>query len=99
MRKSATRLLTLATYVTVLVVVPTIAPANAASNAREEEKVQTRSLDFSDPRSVGRARPLTRPSTQAGSNCAGAARSFDCKQWPPSIDEDPDRKAGSAGGM
>jgi len=99
MRKSATRLLTLATYLTVLVLVPAIAPANAASNAHEEEKVRTRSPDFGDSRSVGQARPITRPSSQAGSICAGAARSFDCKQWPPSIDEDPDRKAGGAGGM
>ena len=100
MRKSATPLLTLAIYATALVAVPMIAPAKAATNGREEEKAQERiqkSPGLTDPRSAGQARPVVRPSSQAV--CAGAARSFDCKQWPPSIDEDPDRKAGGAGGM
>ncbi len=98
MRKSATPLLTLAIYATALVVVPIIAPAKAATNGREEEKAQEsiqKSPGLTDSRSAGQ----TRPSSQAGGACGGAARSFDCKQWPPSIDEDPDRKTGGAGGM
>lgn len=99
MRKFATRLLPLAMYAA-LVVVPTIALAQATTNNREEERAQERiqkSSGFNDLRSAGQTRPVTRPSSQTV--CAGAARSFDCKQWPPSIDEDPDRKAGGAGGM
>jgi hypothetical protein len=89
MRKFATRLLPLAMYAA-LVVVPTIALAEATTDNREEksqERIQK----------SGQTRPVTRPSSQAG--CAGGARSFDCKQWPPSMDDDPDRKAGSGGGM
>lgn len=100
MKKSATRLLELTIYAAALVVVPMIAPAKAATNGREEEKAQERlqrSPGHTDPRSVGQTRTVTRPYSQAV--CAGATRSFDCKEWPPSIDEDPDRKAGGAGGM
>jgi hypothetical protein len=102
MSKSATRVLTLAIYATALVVVPMIIPAKAATNSSEERKAQEKiqkSLRFSNPRSASQARPVTGPSSQAGGVCAGAARSFDCKQWPPPIDEDPDRKSGGAGGM
>jgi hypothetical protein len=98
MGKSATRLLTLSTGAIALVLIPIIAPAKAATNAREEGKTQE-NIHFSDHRSSGQARPVTKPSSQAGEVCTGAARSFDCKQWPPSTDEDPDRKAGGAGGM
>jgi hypothetical protein len=98
MRKSATRLLTLSIGATALVLVPFIAPAKAATNARAEEKTQE-NIHFSDPRSPGQARSVARPPSQTGGVCTGAARSYDCKQWPPSIDEDPDRKAGSGGGM
>jgi hypothetical protein len=98
MRKSATRLFTLSTGAIALVLIPIIAPAKAATKAREEEKTQE-NIQFSDHRSFGQARPVTKPSSQAGEVCTGAARSFDCKQWPPSIDEDPDRKVGGAGGM
>jgi hypothetical protein len=98
MGKSTTRLLTLSTGTIALVLIPIIAPSKAATNAREEGKIQE-NIHFSDHRSSSQARPVTSPSSQAGEACTGAARSFDCKQWPPSIDEDPDRKAGGAGGM
>jgi hypothetical protein len=98
MGKSATRLLTLSIGATALVLVPFIAPAKAATNARAEEKTRE-NIHFSDHRLSGQARPITKPSSQADVVCTGATRSFDCKQWPPSIDEDPDRKAGGAGGM
>jgi hypothetical protein len=98
MAKSTTRLLTLSSGAIALVLIPIIAPAKAATTAREEEKIQE-NIHFSDHRSSGQARPVTRPSSQAGEACTGGARSFDCKQWPPSINEDPDRKAGGAGGM
>jgi hypothetical protein len=98
MAKSTTRLLTLSTGAIALVLIPLIAPAKAATNDQEEGKTQE-NIHFSDHRSSGQARPVARPSSQAGEPCAGGARSFDCKQWPPSINEDPDRKAGGAGGM
>jgi hypothetical protein len=98
MAKSTTRLLTLSTGAIALVLIPIIAPAKAATNAREEGKTQE-NIHFSNHRSSGQARPVTRPSSQAGELCPGGARSFNCKQWPPPINEDPDRKAGSGGGM
>jgi hypothetical protein len=89
MSKSATWLLTLAIYATALVIVPMVTSAKAATNSSEEEKakkkVQT-SPGFSDPRSDGRA----------GATCS---RGIDCEKWPPPITDDPDRKAGGAGGM
>jgi hypothetical protein len=88
MRKSATRFLTLAVYAAALVMVPMITTAEAATNGNDENKakrVQT-SPDSSDPRSADRA----------GKICS---RGIDCETWPPRINDDPDRKAGGAGGM
>jgi hypothetical protein len=43
--------------------------------------------------------PAARPSYPSGSVCPGIGRSFDCKIWPPPIEDDPDRKvSGSDGG-
>ena len=101
MIKSVTRLLPLAVCAA-LVIVPAIAPAKATTNDREEGKALERiqkNPTFSDRRSTGQARAVTPPSSQADRTCAGAARSYDCKQWPPSLDEDPDRKTGGGGGM
>jgi hypothetical protein len=101
MIRSVTRLLPEAVYAA-LVVVPMIAPAKATTNDREDQRALERiqkNPAFSDRRSSGQARPVTPPSSQAERTCAGSARSYDCKQWPPSIDEDPDRKTGGGGGM
>ena len=89
MRKSATRLLTLAIYATALVMVPLVTSAKAATNGSEEKKakktIQT-SPGSSDPGSADRA----------SANCS---RGIDCKTWPPRIYDDPDRKSGGGGGM
>jgi hypothetical protein len=48
---------------------------------------------------AGRAWPTANPSYQSGEVCPGIARSFECKIWPPPINDDPDRKiSGSDGG-
>jgi hypothetical protein len=88
MSKSASRLLTLAIYATALVMVPMVTSAKAAANNSEEEKAKKiqRSPGFSDPKSAGRA-------------AATCSRGIDCEKWPPPIYDDPDRKAGGAGGM
>ena len=101
MSRIAIRLLTLATYVLALVVVPAVTPAKATiSSSRHLEKhKKQRGPGFSDPRFAGQAWPASRPSRQAGGVCPGIARSFECGAWPPPIYDDPDRKvSGSDGG-
>jgi hypothetical protein len=94
MSRIAIQLLMLATYATALVVVPAVTPAKATASSSKHKKHRGRG--FSDPRFVGQARPVPRPSSQAV--CPGNARGIDCRVWPPPIEDDPDRKiSGSAG--
>jgi hypothetical protein len=95
MSKIAIRLLTLATYATALVVVPMVIPVKAetSSSSRHMKKhKKQRSPGFNNPWSAGQAWPATRPSSQAGAVCPGIARGFECKTWPPPMEDDPDRK-------
>jgi hypothetical protein len=88
MRKPATRFLTLAIYAAALVTAPMVTSAKAATNGNGQErvkKIQT-SPGSGDPRSTDRA-------------SATCFRGIDCETWPPRIIDDPDRKAGGAGGM
>jgi hypothetical protein len=101
-RKSriAIQLLMLATYATALVMVPAVTPAKATTSSSKHIKHKKhRGHGFSDPRFVGQAWPVPRPSSQAGAVCPGNARGIDCRMWPPPIEDDPDRKvSGSDGG-
>ena len=97
MSKFAIRLLTLAACATALVAVPVVASAKAETSSskhikKHKGKIQRR-LGFGDPWSVGQAWPVARPPSPAGWACPGIARSFECRTWPPPMDEDPDRKA------
>lgn len=97
MSKFAIRLLTLAVCATALVVVPTVTPAKAETSSskhikKHKRKIQ-RSSGFGDPWSAGQAWPVARPPSRAGWACPGSGRSFECRTWPPPMDEDPDRKA------
>ncbi|MGA9089244.1 MAG: hypothetical protein WB420_09075 [Bradyrhizobium sp.] len=101
MSKLAIRLLTLAVYAAALAAVPAVAPAKAGASSSRHIKKHKRhkSPGFGDPWSAGRARAVARPSSPAGPVCPGIARSFDCKTWPPPMEDDPDRKiSGSDGG-
>jgi hypothetical protein len=100
MSQLAIRLLTLALYATVWVVIPVVAPANAATNRSKHFRThQQKHHGFSDPWSAGRASPVPAPSSQRGTACPGMGRGIDCMTWPPPMDDDPDRKAsGSDGG-
>ena len=94
MDKFAIRVLTLAICATALVVFPAITSAEAATiNGKhmKKHKIQKR-YGFNDPRSAGRAWPVTRPSSRAGAVCPGIARGFECAIWPPPMEDDPDRK-------
>jgi hypothetical protein len=101
MSKFAIRLLTLAMFVTALVAVPVITPAEAAHSSKhvKKKRIVQRGYRLGNPWSAGEALPVVRPSSQPSGVCPGLARSFDCKIWPPPFDEDPDRKvSGSDGG-
>jgi hypothetical protein len=101
MSKFAISLLTLAICATVAVV-PMVTAATAETSSskhiKKHKKIILRSHGFSDPWSAGQAWPVTRPSSQAGPVCPGIARSFECKIWPPPMDDDPDRKHSSSDG-
>lgn len=100
MSKFAIRLMTLVICATALAVVPMVTPAKAATiNSKHLKKHKKQmSPGFSDSW-AGQARPVARPSSQAGGVCPGIARSFECGTWPPPFYDDPDRKvSGSDGG-
>ena len=102
MSRIAIQLLTLATCVTALVVVPVVTPAKAAmSSSRHLKKhKKQRGPGFTDPWLAGQAWPGNwLPVGRAGGACPGNGRSFECSTWPPPIYDDPDRKVpGSDGG-
>jgi hypothetical protein len=45
----------------------------------------------------GEIRPVARPGFGGGNVCPGSVRSFDCKIWPPTMYDDPDRRNGDGG--
>jgi hypothetical protein len=87
MRRFAIRLLTLTMYATASATGPIFAPAEAASGKKHRHQ---QSIGVSNHWYVGQAWSA-RPS---GPVCSGLGRSFDCREWPPPFDEDPDRKVG-----
>ena len=102
MRPAAIRLLTLATCATAVAVIPVVSADQAEASSRNVRKHhQQTHLGWNDPLRRSWAAEQLRPAapswSQAGDICAGAARSFHCKMWPPPIDDDPDRK-GTDGG-
>jgi hypothetical protein len=100
MSKFAIGLLTLAMYAASLPAIAMITPTKAAASSSghiQKHKKHWRAR-VSEPWYVGQAQPFVSPYSQAGPICPGIARSFECKVWPPPIDEDPDRKRGASGG-
>jgi hypothetical protein len=98
MSKLAIVLLTLGMYATALAVVPMVTPAEAATTSwhKKHQRTTQRRPAVGDSWAAGQVRPVIRPSGQV---CPGLARSFDCKIWPPPMEDDPDRKvSGSDGG-
>jgi hypothetical protein len=53
---------------------------------------------FGVHQSADRAWPNSSPPYQSGEVCPGIGRSFECKIWPPPINEDPDRKTSGSDG-
>jgi hypothetical protein len=102
MGKFSIWILTLAIYAPV-VVVPMVTPATAETSSskhiKKHKKIILSSPAFSYPRSAGQAWPVASPSSQATPVCPGMARSFQCKIWPPPMEDDPDRTISDGGGM
>ena len=100
MSKSVVRLLTLVIVTTMLAGAARLAPAEAGTHKSghiKKHKTKPLALNRRFPAAdqTWRARPLNQP----GEVCPGNARSFDCKIWPPPMDQDPDRKnSGTDGG-
>src|SRR5579871_3689841 len=99
MRNSAIRLLTLALTTTMLAGAATIGPAEAsAHHGKPIKRHQARHPVYSRypiADQAWRGRVFNQP----GDVCPGSGRSFECKIWPPPMDQDPDRKmSGTDGG-
>lgn len=92
MSKSAIRLLTLVICVTALVAVPMVTSAEAETSSSRH--IQKHKKKISTPRSAGQARPVSRPSSEAGAACS---RGFDCAMWPPPMSEDFQRNSSGDG--
>jgi hypothetical protein len=71
------------------IMIPAIAPANARA-VKKHQRHWTR--HYGQPWYGYPAQPMVRPTYQSGDVCPGIGRSFDCKIWPPPIEDDPDRK-------
>jgi hypothetical protein len=99
MRPHAIRFLTLALYATTTVIAAT--DANAISRHLRKHHAQ---MDRGSQMSGGlqnawasQVRSVAPPQSRGGDACPGSGRSFDCRIWPPPIDDDPDRKATDGG--
>ena len=100
MSKLAIRLSMLTIGATVVVAIPTVTPAEAATNNGHIKK-HKKHRSVAGPLFVGEAQPVIRPSYYPNDPyypndqiCPGIGKSFECKIWPPPIDVDPDRKIG-----
>ena len=94
MSKLAIRLSMLTIGATVLVAIPTVTPAEAATNNGHIKK-HKKHRSVAGPLFIGEAQPVIRPSYYPNDQiCPGIGKSFECKIWPPPIDVDPDRKIG-----
>jgi hypothetical protein len=94
MRRPTIRLLTLVITTTMLVGAATVAPAEARVH-NKKHKIRPAVFGRSaSPDQAWHGRSFNQP----GSVCPGSGRSFECKIWPPPMDEDPDRKASGTDG-
>ena len=92
MNKLVIRLSMLTIGATVLVAVPTVAPAKAEARSRHvHAHKHKRYTSYAGPLFVGEAPRVVAPD-YGGQVCPAMGRSFDCKIWPPPYADDPDRK-------
>jgi hypothetical protein len=88
----AIRLSTVTICAIALLAAPLFASAEAGAATRHGHvKKHPRHWRHVDRWSVGPQQPFAAP-YRSGWVCPGIGRSFDCKIWPPPIEDDPDRK-------
>ena len=93
MRRLAIRLSMLTICATALVAVPILTSVAADARARHAHvKKHARHWHHASRPWLGEPRPYVAPYAQSGWVCPGIGRSFDCKIWPPPIQDDPDRR-------
>jgi hypothetical protein len=99
MTLSVIRPLTLAISATVLVGVATVAPVEARKSHHQHIKKHrtTGNRGFDGRQPADRSWPGAAPS-RSGDVCPGIGRSFECKIWPPPMNDDPDRKISGSDG-
>jgi hypothetical protein len=104
MSKSATRILILAAGATALAAVCIATPASAVSQSTHIKKhLKNHHWVQRGPVLAERSRQARNyPTRQAWSGgraygAAGCFRAVDCAQWPPSVEQDPDRKIAGDG--
>src|ERR1700730_8221162 len=100
MRPYAIRFLTLTVCATALIPMVTVTEGEASSrHVRKHQSISHLRVSpgFRRAWATGEVRPVT-PSYSRGTVCPGIGRSFECKIWPPPIDEDPARKASGTDG-
>jgi hypothetical protein len=79
--------------VTALVVVPIFMSTGADAGTRHAHvKKHARHWRDAGPGFGAPYRPFAAPYAGSGEVCPGIGRSFECKIWPPPIEDDPDRK-------
>ena len=93
MNQLAIRLFTLTICATALLAVPLFTSVEAAAGTRHAHvKKHARHWRHAGPWFVGQERPFVAPYARSSDVCPGIGRSFECKIWPPPIEDDPDRK-------
>jgi hypothetical protein len=96
MRKSAIRLFTLALCAASVVLAPALTPVKAETSSdharkhHKHSKVVQRSHGTAGRWSANQVGQIGGSFNQPSRTCF---RAIDCDKWPPSIDDDPDRKA------
>lgn len=95
MRPNASRVLALAISATVAV--PLLAATGVDASSRHIRKHYQRanpgwSNSLRRSWAAQEIRPVVPAWNTGGDVCPGNARSFECKIWPPPIDQDPDRR-------
>ncbi len=103
MRHSTTRHLVMAVCATAVVSVVTATGADASGHHRKHHQRmyhQHMQVGFNGQAGFNGVRTTNTiaPSFSHGNVCPGIGRSFDCKIWPPPMDEDPDRKMSGSDG-
>jgi hypothetical protein len=97
MSRYAIRLATLAACAAMVVAPVVTATESEASSPHVRHHHKQANLRLNNAWASEEFPPVAQARNWGSDACPGSARSFDCKIWPPLIDDDPDRRAGDGG--